>query len=216
MKIGVASTWALAAMVEGELFGCAGGVLELFAAGGDGADPGALESAVGIEVVEDLAEVVGVCGGPAVQAAGADDLAPAGQGDGPGGLVAVAEPVPELDGEGEQGCADGGGVEGVDGEAALGARAVGEVAGDDGPAVDAPGLFVDQSSGPAAEDALHGRLRERGEDADGVDTGVVGGKIGYRPGHVVPLAAPGSAPRQPVGLCLLCRAGGPGGQPGGC
>lgn len=65
-------------------FGYAGGVLELFAAGGDGADPGALEAAVGIKVVEDLAEVVGVCGGSAVQASEADDLALVGQGHGEG------------------------------------------------------------------------------------------------------------------------------------
>lgn len=84
------------------------------------------------------------------------------RGDGPGGLLAVAEPVAELDGEGKQGRADGSGVEGVDGEAALGARAVGEVGGDDGPAVDALGTFVNQSSGTPAEDALHSRLRERG------------------------------------------------------
>ncbi|CAO0830848.1 hypothetical protein SMICM17S_10167 [Streptomyces microflavus] len=111
--------------------------------------------------------------GSALQAAGAGDLAAAGQGhgecDGPGGLLAAAEPVAEFDGEGKQGGADGGGVEGVDGEAALGARAVGEVAGDDGAAVDALGTFVEQSSAAAAKDALDGRFREGGEDADGVD-----------------------------------------------
>lgn len=88
----------VAVEVQRELIYDAGRVLELFTGGSDGTDAGALETAVGVQVVEDRAEV----GGSAVEAAGAGDLSAAGQGDGPGGLVAVAKLLAELDGEGEQ------------------------------------------------------------------------------------------------------------------
>jgi len=98
-----------------------------------------------------------------------------GQGQAAGRLGPATELVGEGDDQVEQGRSDGGAVQGVPGEGAAHARGGGQGARGHGAGVDAAGPVGHLASGPAAQEALHGGGRDRGEQADAVDAVVAQG-----------------------------------------